>query len=144
MRARLSTISCLLSLATIISGCSTVSNIAMTESTSPTNQHSTRKVESKLPPFTGRIGEVYDFRMEREFFMVFENEGAKPRIVTVLNAFQEDQERLSFVVTASLPYDATPNGLPAKGELNRVSRIEDQIIEFVEQNGGLYIRTCDI
>ncbi len=77
--------------------------------------------------------------MEREYFFFVRDDGIKPRLITVAEIYQEDQESLSFAITVSLPYKERENGLPVDGELDRVCRIEDKIMEHVESKGGLYV-----
>lgn len=38
-----------------------------------------------------------------------------------------------------LPYRAQPNGMPLDGELDRVSRMEDQLIASLEGRGAIYV-----
>jgi hypothetical protein len=90
-------------------------------------------------------GNVPKNMADEQWWLFTRSEGETPKIVTA--RFVEESERTPrpVAVTARLTYRAQPNGLPEKGELDRVARLEDKIIEALAPSGALHVGhiTCD-
>lgn len=77
--------------------------------------------------------------MSAPYLLFSREEAGLPKIVTTVALNPEERPNLPFQVTARLPYQAKDNGLPVNDELNRVARIEDQLVEALKPLGGLHL-----
>ena len=75
--------------------------------------------------------------MELLYTIFAREEGRTVKVIQAAEVEYSERLKRPHAVTAFLPYEAQDNGLPAKGELQRLGKLEDQIEEALRPLGAI-------
>jgi hypothetical protein len=77
--------------------------------------------------------------MERQFVVFSRVVDGMPHTIQSGVIQPDERSRFTWVGTASLAYEPQDFGLPKDGELTRIGKIEDQLIEALERSGSIFV-----